>query len=350
MSRFQPPSSRCARSGRLQQRARAAARILALLLVAASAMLPVHAQSCWIGQSLDIAFGVVDGSGKSTSNSLSVTCNRGSGSPALAYRICMFIPEGSPIPGINPRWMTNYNGAQMAYDLYADPAHSQLIPPTPGSSGYVLHSTVLSVQTNTGAQASVTLPVHARVRAGQTLPATYGFQSQIGGGRIRYVYNSGSPGNAPTAPSPEQCLAGTAAETTFYTHVSATFANTCRITTATDLDFGAVTALAGNRDQTSTIQLQCPTGTPWRLGLDDGNHAVGTTRRMAGPNGSHLRYELYRDPQRTQRWGGKAIATDNSIGAGTNATQSLTVYGRVPAQPTPVPGSYADTVTITLTY
>lgn len=350
MNRDPVPSSPHARGLIRRHGRQASAGILALLVCLIGAFMPpARAQSCWVGQGLDVAFGEVGASGKSTSSSLAVTCNRGNRS-AIALRICMFIPEGSPIPGINPRWMTNYNGAQMAYDLYADPAHSQLIPPTADSSGFTLHTAVLALQANTGAQDTVHLPVHARAHAGQHLPATHGYQSQIGGGRIRYTFNEGSPGQPPTAPGPEQCLAGTAVEATFYTQVSATFANTCHISTATDLDFGAVTALAGNRDQTSTIQLHCPAGTPWRVGLDDGSHPVGTTRRMAGPNGSYLRYELYRDPQRTQRWGGKTIASDNSVGTGTNAAQSLTVYGRVPAQPTPSAGSYADTVTITLTF
>ena len=353
MNRMPLPSSMGTCATILRDRTRTVSRTLAvlLLLLSAGAMLPAHAQSCWATGSLDIAFGEVGGSGKSTSDSLAVTCNRENGRPAISYRICMFIPEGTPIPGINPRWMTNYNGAQMAYDLYADPAHSRLIPPTAGSSGYVLHSTVLDVRTNTtGDQGTAYLPVHALAQAGQSLPAVHGFQGQIHGGQIRYAYNEGSPGNPPSAPDPERCLLDANPSVTFYTHVSATFANTCHISSATDLDFGAVSSLPGNRDQISTIQLRCPAGTPWRVGLDNGSNAAGNTRRMAGPNGNYLRYELYRDAQRTQRWGGKAIATDNSIGAGTNAMQSLTVHGRVPAQATPAAGSYSDTVTITLVF
>jgi spore coat protein U-like protein len=298
---------------------------------------------------MDIAFGTVGAAGGATNNRLTVTCNRGSGRPAIAYRVCMFIPEGSPIPGVNPRWMTNYNGARMAYDLYADPAHSQLVPPTVGSSGYALHTAVLRVQANTGEEGTVDLPVYARVHAGQNLPASHGFQSQVHGGRIRYVYNEGNPGQPPPAPGPEQCLTGAATEVGFYTHVSANFANTCHISTATDLDFGAVVDLPGNRDQTSTIQVQCPIGTPWQVGLDDGSHADGSTRQMAGPDGRFLRYELYRDPQRTQRWG-NTRNSDTHHGNGSDSTQTLTVFGRVPAQPTPTPGNYVDTVTITLTY
>lgn len=325
--------------------------LLALMVALSSlAPTPARAQSCWIGPGLDIAFGTVGSSGKSTSDSLVVTCNRGGGGPALAYRICMFIPEGNPIPGVDPRWMTNYNGARMAYDLHADPAGTRPIPSSPDSSGYSLHTTTLRVQENTtGKQGQVRMPVYATVRPGQNLPAVHGFQSQIQGGRIRYVYNEGSPGKPPAVPEPGRCLTGAAAEAGFYTHVSANFANSCRITTATDLDFGAVTSVQENRDQTSTIQLHCPTGTTWRVGLDNGSHADGNTRRMAGPNGRYLRYELYHDPQRSERWG-SVRGADTSEGTGTDAAQSLTVYGRVPAQPTPAPGNYADTVTIYLTY
>lgn len=326
------------------------ALVLLLAVLSSFAVTPARAQNCWINKGLDIAFGTVDGSGKSTSDTLAVTCNRGSAGPALAYRICMFIPEGNPIPGVNPRWMTNYNNAQMSYNLYADPAGTQPIPATPSSSGHMLHTATLMVQANTtGQEGTVHMPVYAKVPPGQNLPAVHGFQSQINGGRIRYLYSEGTPGRPPVVPGPEQCMTGAAAETTFYTHVSANFANGCHISTATDLDFGAVTSVPANRDQTSTIQLRCPTGTTWRVGLDDGSHASGTTRRMAGPGGRYLRYGLYRDPQRSQRWG-NTPGTDTNDGTGEDSIQTLTVYGRVPAQATPVPGNYVDTVTIELTY
>src|SRR5690606_35993158 len=142
---------------------------------------------------------------------------------------------------------------------------------------------------------------HAQAHPGQNLPALPAYGDVIAGGQIRYAYRSQIIGTTAPAPTEEECLASPLV-LAFPTSVPARFENTCRITTATDLDFGAVAALPGSRDQASLIQLQCPTGTAWRVGLDNGSHALGTTRRMAGPNGNHLRYELYRDPQRTQRW------------------------------------------------
>lgn len=323
--------------------------LLLLLLLACAA--PAAAQSCWVGTGPTIAFGEVGTGGKDASATLSVTCQR-DWFQFASFRLCMAIPDGTPIAGTNPRWMSNYNGAQMAYDLYSDAARTRQIGPF--GSGYPTYSATLSMNAALDFQATVNMPIYGRARAGQQLPATHAYQSQIGGGQIRYSYNTASVFNPnPAPPSEAQCLSGNGASGSgiagFHTSVTATFANTCRITTATDLDFGVVTALTANRDQTSSIQLQCPNGTPWRVGLDNGSHAVGNTRRMAGPGGHFLQYELYRNVQRNQRWG-TALGTDTSAGTGNNASQSVTVYGRVPAQAIQRAGAYSDTVTITLTY
>lgn len=328
-------------------------RLLALLLVGllGSGALPANAQQCWINTGPNIAFGEVGPTGKNTSDTVTVTCQRNMLQFA-AFRLCMFIPEGSPIAGVDPRWMTNYNGAQMGYDFYSDAARTRIIGPY--GSGFPTYSTTLTMSSALVFESTVGMALYARAHPGQNLPAAHPFQSQVGGGQVRYSYNVGTLFNPiPSPPTEAQCVSGSGAAgsgvVSFYTQVTAAFANTCRITTATDLDFGAVTVLAGDRDQTSSIQLQCPNGTVWRIGLNNGGNATGNTRRMAGPSGNHLRYELYRNPERTQRWG-NTLGTDTSNGTGNNASQSLTVYGRIPAQASPVPGTYSDTVTVTLTY
>jgi spore coat protein U-like protein len=37
-------------------------------------------------------------------------------------------------------------------------------------------------------------------------------------------------------------------------------------------------------------------------------------------------------------------------GTGIGSSQNYTVYGRVQAQTTPAPGTYTDTITVTVTY
>ena len=59
-----------------------------------------------------------------------------------------------------------------------------------------------------------------------------------------------------------------------------------------------------------------------------------------------VNYALYRDASRTLNWG-NTVGTDTVSGSGNGTAQTLTVYGRVPAQTTPAAGVYNDSVTVT---
>ena len=60
-------------------------------------------------------------------------------------------------------------------------------------------------------------------------------------------------------------------------------------------------------------------------------------------------YGLYQDSGRTQVWGDSA-GTNTAAGTGSGLAQTFSVYGRVPAQSTPSPGTYVDTVVVTVSY
>ena len=47
---------------------------------------------------------------------------------------------------------------------------------------------------------------------------------------------------------------------------------------------------------------------------------------------------------------GNGTASSTHSGTGTGSTQSLTIYGRLPSLANVIPGSYTDTVTVTVTY
>lgn len=315
-----------------------------LLLLLLFLLLPgqVKAQACYIGSGGNVSFGTVSPDANTdTVNNLTYTCQ--SNASTTYFRLCMYVPNGLPISGINPRYMTNYNGATMMYDLYSDAARTQIIGPPPAGGGYPVYTFAASVPGGYG-QVQFTAPIYARVPAGQVLPAGNTFQSQVGGSALYWSWsNSATPAN---------CNTGSGSGiTTFYQGVSATVSNACRITLATDLDFGNAGTLAANRDQTSSIMVRCPSGTTWRLGLSNGSHASGTTRRMRSAAGNYVTYELYRDSARTQRWG-TALGTDTSSGTGLGEASAITqtVYGRVPTQAAAPSGAYSDTVTVTLTY
>jgi spore coat protein U-like protein len=114
--------------------------------------------------------------------------------------------------------------------------------------------------------------------------------------------------------------------------------------------FGTAQILAANVDATATVSPTCTNTTPYTVSLDLGSNPnpVGR-RRMSGPGGANITYWLYRDAARTQVWGA-TVGTDTVAGTGNGSAQAITVYGRVPAQSSPAPGSYSDVVTATVIY
>ena len=133
-------------------------------------------------------------------------------------------------------------------------------------------------------------------------------------------------------------------------NVQVTIAATCVVTSATNLHFGTQGVLAANVDQRSTINVTCTNTTPYNIGLDKGvNGASVTTRQMKAAGPALINYSLFRDAGRTMNWG-QTIGTDTAAGTGTGLAQSVTAYGRIPPQTTPSPGTYNDTIVVTLTY
>jgi len=145
--------------------------------------------------------------------------------------------------------------------------------------------------------------------------------------------------------APTAAVAATAT-TTF--GVSATVQATC-VVSATAMSFGTYTAAVANA--ASTVSVTCTNTTPYNVGLSAGlaTGATVTTRQMTGPASALLGYALFSDAARTVNWG-QTIGTDTVTGTGNGSAQALTVYGQVVAGQYVAPGSYADTITATVTY
>jgi len=101
----------------------------------------------------------------------------------------------------------------------------------------------------------------------------------------------------------------------------------------------------------SSLSVVCSAGTQYNIGLNAGTAAGATVthRSMTGPGSALLGYQLFRDSARTANWG-NTVGTDSLAGTGTGAVQAISVYGQIPAGQAPAPGSYADTITATITY
>ncbi len=137
--------------------------------------------------------------------------------------------------------------------------------------------------------------------------------------------------------------------------VNATVISACTVSGAL-LNFGSAIdplAAATPLDASSSLTVQCTNTTPYAVALNAGLNAGGATaftnrRMVAGAN--TLAYQLYTDSGRSTVWGDGTSSSSTSSGTGTGSTQTMTIYGRVPSLSGAVPGAYADTVTVTISY
>jgi spore coat protein U-like protein len=133
--------------------------------------------------------------------------------------------------------------------------------------------------------------------------------------------------------------------------VQMTITSSCVINSTSTLNFsGSQGVLVANVDATSSVLVQCTNTTPYNIGLDagTGTGATVTTRKLT--NGSNtINYSLYSDSGRSTVWG-NTVGTNTVSGTGNGASQSYTIYGRVPPQTTPAAATYTDTITVTVTY
>jgi spore coat protein U-like protein len=118
----------------------------------------------------------------------------------------------------------------------------------------------------------------------------------------------------------------------------------------TGVNFGSQGILSAIVDAQGTLSIQCSPSLPYTVSLDGGTSgATDPTQRKMSSAGANVIYGLYRDTARTQAWGNTA-GTDTASGTGTGSTQTQTVYGRIAAQTTPKPGTYSDSVVVTVGY
>lgn len=318
---------------------RAAAMLAGLMLAG-----PAMAQSCTFAVST-MNFGTVDtlsGAATTTTATFSYSCTKtGSGGTVL---ICPHFGSGDGgDDGAGGRYMTS-GANQMAYQLYQDPAYSTVwgsgvwpYPQRPPKITLTLGLSGLLTYSGSG-----TMTVYGRVPGSQSTVATGTYGSLLSGGHIKIEYRmdySGSTCNA-TVPS------STTARPNF--QINASVAANCMVN-ATDVDFGSKGNLTAVTDSTGNVAVKCTPGTSYSVGLNGGlTGGTPTNRKMTKGGSEQITYGLYRDSARSTAWG---TATGTTAGGtGNGATQNITVYGRVPAQTTPSPGNYSDTVVTTVTY
>ncbi|MEM9628972.1 MAG: spore coat U domain-containing protein [Pseudomonadota bacterium] len=126
--------------------------------------------------------------------------------------------------------------------------------------------------------------------------------------------------------------------------VLASVGGECTVTGAT-LDFGSY---AGSEvDVDVPIAFSCNAPTNIAISMDGGSTGDPSNRQMFNEGfTSQILYQLFQDSARTQLWG---VFPEDSADFVSATTGNPTVFGRIQGGQSPLPGSYSDSVTITLT-
>lgn len=305
--------------------------------------------------STDLAFGAVDANGMvSAQATVMIDCSTRlfvTLGTVVSVRACLHLGDGVTGTGhFNPRRMTNAEGDPLHFQLYQDPGHSVIwgSRSLPALPDFVTRDFQYNVTGFTGGT-SRTVVIYGQVPVQDALAAG-SYSNPFTGVHTLFEFQA-TERRIGSGTYPTSCTTGGedgGGTGNFPFTVSANVPPQCSFRGITDLDFGAVPGLIdSHRDQTSSISLACTGRTPWAMSLDNGQNAVRTQRRMRrATSGDFIGYQLFRDPQRTQRWGG----TTNVIGTGTGTTQAVTVYGRVFGGQAVPAGRYRDVITVTVTY
>ena len=127
--------------------------------------------------------------------------------------------------------------------------------------------------------------------------------------------------------------------------VKITVAESCKITTKSDVDFSVIDR-STNVDSIANGQLNviCTLNTPYEIALA----GTGAMSNINKTSQSKVPYKLYQDAARKTEWG--ATANNKLVGAGTGNDQAIPVYAKLDGNTNVEAGNYVDTVVATVTY
>lgn len=302
----------------------------------------------------DVNFGPVDsisGTDYYANGTLSVTCNVVLGSLGTvlipAVSICVNL-EGGSGGTIAARNMLN-GGSSLPFNLYRDNTYAAASvwgstsggtaqPVTTSMIGLLGLGTATQTFTIYGKIPASSLTA-ARLQNGSDTPFTANFS---GAGTIQYAFFG------LLAPA-TGCKAGTTVPFSF--KASATLTNNCFINTSPLTFAGDNRVLSAAVRTTGSLGVRCTAGSAYQISLNGGSVANNSgARKMASATSTDTIGYQISNTLDGPVWGDGANGTSMVTGTGTGSQQTLGLYGRVPAQKTPAPGDYKDTVTATLTF
>lgn len=323
-----------------------------LMLLALGMAAQAQASSCSLGAGTTstVNFGAVNpllaADTYADSNKVVVTCNFTA--LALGARLCFNMGVGNTSPSPGARAM-GAGAFRMNYNLYTDSGRSQVW----STASLTAPTSVLLVGPALGGNASATFSYYAKLPGGQSGVSTVGNANTL----YSETYTTGgyvdiSIGLLSTLLV--NCpISGALQTQRLYIPltVQATVQKNCTIN-ATNLAFPAQGLLNQAVTANAQITVRCTNNNAFSVALNGGSVAGNVAaRKMKHETAADtVNYQLYRDSNYATPWGDGSAGTAVLANTGTGANQAFTVYGRVPAQATPRPGNYRDTVTATITF
>jgi spore coat protein U-like protein len=297
------------------------------------------AQTCIFSNS-GLQFGTINisnGARVRTSGTFTATCT---GTPGSRIRVCLNIGSGTGNlnPSGDPRYMTQ-GANRLNYNIFKRSNYTGVwgsfvwpYPPTPKTT---------NVRLNSSGNGSRSVPIRSEIYASQSGTPPGSYSSSFAGGHTLISYAYTSSGNCNTISQ----FGGV--QVPFNVHANIVSACTVQ---ASNLNFGSAGVLNSNVDANNTISVNCSNGTPYTIGLDGGlSGASNPTMRKMTSGISTINYGNYQNSTRSVPWG-NATGTDTISNVGNGTTQNYTAHGRVQIQSTPPPGTYTDTIIVTMTY
>jgi spore coat protein U-like protein len=270
---------------------------------------------------------------------LSASCT---GTPRTFVDVCANFNAGSggAAASGDPRYMVqgatrlNYNlarnaGGMQIWGSYLWGASSR--PPS------------IRIRLNNSGTGTSSDTIYGRIYGAQTTAPTGTFISTFTGGGAQIDYGYSGSFSCGTTLSPRVQAVPFV--------VRATNNSNCLVS-ATDLDFGVQTDLSSATLSTNAIYITCTAGTAYTVGLSNGTSGATSPalRKMTNTTTTDtVGYSIYLDAARSQVWG-SGTSGGMAAAVGTGLAQGYVGYGKIPAQATPAPLSYADTVVVSITY
>jgi spore coat protein U-like protein len=301
---------------------------------------PASAQSCNFTIS-NLDFGGINLAANTPFTSTATFSASCTGTGNMTVRTCPNIDVGSGgSTSGNPRFLLN-GATQLNFNIYQDGAYSSVWGSNLWGFAGSYASPTIDVVLNGSGNGNASQTLYGQISAGQPTSPAGLYSSTFTGVQTSVAYAYSTVGTCATI--------GNSHATTAPFTVTATNATNCSVSAAT-LNFGSAGVLRTALDASSSITVTCTNAAPYTVALGGGlSGATNPALRKMSQASATITYGLYQDSGRAVPWG-DSVGVNTMAGTGSGLAQTFTVYGRVPAQNTPSPGTYSDTVVLTISY